>query len=78
LSERKQCLQRNVTHTPRLRVVDCVPTFGEALFAVVTEHDYEGIVAKRLDAPYRAGRQPTWRKIKNAGYSRREALVWRE
>lgn len=78
LAQRKRWLQRNFASTPRLRVVDCVPTYGEALFAVVTEHDYEGIVAKRLDAPYRAGRQPTWRKITNAAYSRREALVWRE
>ena len=77
LSERKQWIQRNLTSTPRLRVVDCVPIYGEALFAVVAEHDYEGIVAKRLDAPYRAGRQPTWRKVKNQRYSRREALVWR-
>jgi bifunctional non-homologous end joining protein LigD len=76
LAQRKQWLQRNVTPTPRLRV-DCVPTFGEASFAVVSEHDFEGIVAKRFDAPYRAGRKPTWRKVKNAAYSRREALVWR-
>jgi bifunctional non-homologous end joining protein LigD len=75
---RKAWLRRTVTPTARVRVVDCVPTYGEALFGVVSEHDYEGIVAKRLDAPYRAGRQPTWRKIKNQAYSRREALVWRE
>jgi bifunctional non-homologous end joining protein LigD len=77
LTQRKRWLQRNVTSTPRLRVVDCVPTFGDALFTIVTEHDYEGIVAKRLDAPYRSGRQSTWRKVKNQAYSRREALVWR-
>jgi bifunctional non-homologous end joining protein LigD len=77
LSERKQWLQHNLSPAPRLRVVDCVPTFGEALFTVVAEHDYEGIVAKRLDTSYRAGRQPTWRKIKNPAYSRSEALVWR-
>lgn len=76
LAQRKRWLHRNVTSTPCLRVVDCVPTYGEALFTIVTEHDYEGIVAKRLDAPYRSGRQATWRKVKNAAYSRREA-VWR-
>jgi peroxiredoxin len=32
----------------------------------------------RLDAPYRAGRQPSWVKIKNRNYSRREALEWHE
>jgi bifunctional non-homologous end joining protein LigD len=77
LSDRKQWLRRILPSVPRVRVVDYVSTYGVALFAVVTEHDYEGSVAKRLDAPYRAGRQPTWRKIKNQAYSRREALVWR-
>ena len=76
LSDRKQRLQRTLPATRGVRGVDCVPTYGEALFAVVAEHDYGGIVAKRVDAPYRAGRQPKWRKIKNAAYSRREALVW--
>jgi hypothetical protein len=45
-----------------VRVVDCVPTFGEALFGVVTEHDCEGIVRKRFDSSYRAGWQPACRK----------------
>jgi ATP-dependent DNA ligase len=40
------------------------------------EQDHEGIVAKRLDALYRAGRQPNWVKTKNQRYSRREALKW--
>jgi bifunctional non-homologous end joining protein LigD len=77
LSERKQCLQCILPPVPGMRVSDYVPTYGDALFAVITEHDYEGVVAKRLDAPYRAGRQPTWQKIKNPTYSRREAFVWR-
>jgi hypothetical protein len=38
---------------------------GEALFAKVCELDLEGIVAKQSDSPYRAGRQPTWIKVKN-------------
>jgi len=33
-------------------------------------------VAKRVDAPYRAGRQPAWVKIKNRDYSRRAAVEW--
>jgi ATP-dependent DNA ligase len=36
-----------------------VPTHGEALFREIVEHAQEGIAAKRVDAPYRAGRQPT-------------------
>jgi hypothetical protein len=45
-----------------VRVVDRVPTFGEALFGVVTEDDCEGTVGKRFDSPYRAARQPACRK----------------
>jgi hypothetical protein len=33
--------------------------------AKAVELDIEGIVAKRLDAPYSAGRQLAWLKIKN-------------
>jgi len=33
-------------------------------------------VAKRVDAPYRAGRQHVWVKIKNRDYSRRAAVEW--
>lgn len=49
---------------------------GEALFREIAPHDQEGMVAKRLDARYLAGRQPTWLKIKNRAYSRRGAIEW--
>jgi ATP-dependent DNA ligase len=57
--------------------IESIPTHGEALFAAIAAHEVEGIVGKRLDASYRAGRQPSWVKIKNQQYSRREALQWR-
>ena len=28
----------------------------------------EGVVGKRADPPYRAGIQPTWRKVKNHNF----------
>jgi bifunctional non-homologous end joining protein LigD len=62
---------------PGIQLIEHIETHGEALFRVVVEHDHEGIVAKRLDAPYRAGRQSHWLKIKNRDYSRREAVEWR-
>ena len=49
---------------------------GEALFREIARHDQEGIVAKRIDAPYRAGRQSSWLKIKNRDYSRRGGIEW--
>jgi len=57
-----------------LHCVSHLEPHGEALFAKAAELDLEGIVAKRADSPYRAGRQPTWAKIKNADYWRRKAL----
>ena len=44
------------------------------LFRAIVEGDHEGIVAKRIDARYRAGPPNTWLKIKNRNYSRRGAL----
>jgi bifunctional non-homologous end joining protein LigD len=50
---------------------------GEAAFAKAGELDLEGIVAKRMDAPYKAGKPAAWRKIKNRDYSRQGALGFR-
>lgn len=36
---------------------------GEALFAATLERGLEGIVAKRFDSTYRAGRSASWRKV---------------
>lgn len=35
---------------------------------------FRGIVGERLDSPYKAGRQPSWVKIINTDYSKKEAL----
>lgn len=42
---------------------DTVTGDGTALFVATRERSLEGIVAKRLDSAYRAGRSPSWRKI---------------
>ena len=39
-------------------------TEAKAVFAEACRRDLEGIVAKRLDRPYRAGRGPDWVKVK--------------
>src|SRR6185503_16968823 len=47
-----------------LRLSD-VSDDGEAMLRAAREHDWEGIIAKRADAPYEAGRRSTsWRKLK--------------
>jgi bifunctional non-homologous end joining protein LigD len=51
---------------------------GEGVLAASEENGLEGVVAKRLDSPYRPGvRSPDWRKLKNV---RTQAVVvggWR-
>ena len=60
----------------RLPLIQHVGTYDEALFHAIAAQDFEGVVAKRVDASYRAGRQPAWVKIKNRDYSRRAAVEW--
>ena len=60
-----------------IEYIEYIETHGEALFREMASHDQEGIVAKRIDAAYRAGRQSRWVKIKNQEYSRRGAVGWR-
>jgi bifunctional non-homologous end joining protein LigD len=44
---------------------------GEALWEAVCEHELEGVVAKRLNDPYRC-RERSWVKVKNRRYWRYE------
>ena len=43
---------------------------GEAMFRHACAMGLEGIVAKKLTAPYLSGRRSSWLKIKNPGYLR--------
>jgi DNA ligase D-like protein (predicted ligase) len=50
---------------PRLRLSEGIVGNGLSLFAAVRERGLEGMVAKRLDAPYRPGeRGDAWLKVK--------------
>jgi len=57
-------------------LIEHVTTHDEALFPAIFGHDQECIVAKRMDAPYRAVRQPTWLKVTNVEHLRRGAVEW--
>jgi bifunctional non-homologous end joining protein LigD len=48
----------------RLRYVDHFETAGDAVLLSACRMDLEGIVSKRLDAPYRSGRTESWTKAK--------------
>lgn len=64
LRRRKALLFELLEGGGALRHVDHVETDGEALFAEVERLGLEGMVAKRADSPYRAGRHPDWRKVR--------------
>ena len=53
---------------PGVLVVDYIAEEGEALYQQVLTLKLEGLVAKRLDSPYRPGvRSLDWLKIKRPG-----------
>jgi bifunctional non-homologous end joining protein LigD len=64
LLERKRLLRAVVPEAGALRFLEHFTTHGETVFAQVTRLGLEGIVAKKADAPYRAGRSPAWIKVR--------------
>jgi bifunctional non-homologous end joining protein LigD len=67
LSERKQKLRamlHGLKSAPRLRYVDHFESGGDAVLQSACRLSLEGIVSKRIDAPYTAGRSETWTKAK--------------
>jgi bifunctional non-homologous end joining protein LigD len=64
LRERRQRLEAALEPMGAIRLSDGFPGNGKALFKAVQEQGLEGIVAKRLDAPYVSGRSAAWVKIK--------------
>ncbi|HTT67523.1 MAG TPA: DNA ligase D [Gemmatimonadales bacterium] len=64
LVERKQLLRTVVPEVGPLRYLEHFETDGVAVYAQVTKLGLEGIVAKKADAPYRAGRSPAWLKVR--------------
>ena len=65
LSERKSRLKATTADAARtIRYVDHFVTAGDAVLLSACRMDLEGIVSKRLDAPYQSGRGETWTKSK--------------
>jgi bifunctional non-homologous end joining protein LigD len=48
----------------RVRLTDTFKTDGNSLLQSACKMGLEGIIAKRLDAPYRSTRSDTWQKVK--------------
>ncbi len=64
LHERKAVLRRLLPPAGAIRYLDHFEKDGLGLYEQVQRMDLEGIVAKRADAPYKAGRGPMWLKIR--------------
>ncbi|WP_371129842.1 DNA ligase D [Phenylobacterium sp.] len=65
LRDRKAALKALLSDDdPRLRYVEHFETSGDAVLQSACRMELEGIISKRLDAPYRSGRGETWTKAK--------------
>jgi len=63
LSDRLAKLLRKAK--PGIRLSEYIEANGATVFAHACKLGLEGIVSKRVDAPYRSGRARTWIKVKN-------------
>ncbi|TNC20879.1 non-homologous end-joining DNA ligase [Amycolatopsis alkalitolerans] len=64
LRQRKQLLHKAFDWADPLRYSRHRDTEGERYFRYACSHGWEGVIAKRADAPYRPGRTPDWLKFK--------------
>ncbi|ODT87250.1 DNA ligase D [Phenylobacterium sp. SCN 70-31] len=65
LAARKARLRAHIEDAPaNIRYVDHFTAAGDAVLQSACRMDLEGIISKRLDAPYRSGRSETWTKSK--------------
>jgi bifunctional non-homologous end joining protein LigD len=76
LIQRKEVLRDAFENTAVLVYVTGIVAAGAWVFEQVEAHDFEGMVAKRLNSTYQRGRSNDWQKVKFAGYSRQGALGW--
>lgn len=71
LAKRKDLLRallaKYLEKSKRLRFVDHFGQSGEAMLDAACRMHLEGIISKRLDAPYRSGRTADWLKLKCRG-----------
>jgi bifunctional non-homologous end joining protein LigD len=64
LEKRKALLERIVPRVGPIKYIEHFEKDGEALYGQVVKLGLEGIMAKKADSTYRAGRSPSWLKIR--------------
>jgi bifunctional non-homologous end joining protein LigD len=63
--ERKAALRKLLRRGRGIQYVEHAEGHGDKLFAAACHLGLEGIVSKKLNAPYRSGPSRTWIKVKN-------------
>jgi len=63
--ERKAALRKLLRGDRGIQYVEHAEGHGDRMFAAVCDLGLEGIVSKKLDAPYRSGPSKAWIKVKN-------------
>jgi bifunctional non-homologous end joining protein LigD len=63
--ERKAALRKLLHHGRGIQYVEHAEGHGDKLYAAACRLGLEGIVSKKLDAPYRSGKSKLWIKVKN-------------
>ena len=63
--ERKAALRKLLRGDRGIQYVEHTEGHGDRLFSAVCTIGLEGIVSKKLDAPYRSGPSKAWIKVKN-------------
>ena len=64
LAKRKEVLRRLLPPAGAIRFLDHFEGEGELLYQQVQKLGLEGVIAKRSDSAYKAGRSPCWLKIR--------------
>src|SRR3569832_667932 len=80
LSVRKETLEKVLKPLARSKRIRFVPHFessGNAMLAAACKMDLEGVISKRLDAPYVSGRADSWTKSKCRGGQEVVIGAWR-
>ena len=77
-SERKKALEKIVKPAHAIQLSKHIVDRGQALLKAAEEQGLEGIVAKRLDSTYQAGRSRDWLKIKIQGRDEFAICGWTE
>jgi bifunctional non-homologous end joining protein LigD len=63
--ERKAALRKLLRHARGIQYVEHAEGHGDKLYAAACKLGLEGIVSKKLNAPYRSGPSKMWIKVKN-------------